>query len=111
MKNKQVPNNFCNIQTEHMAIRMVKTKFYLGLAIDENLYWNAHVDYVCASLVKYCGIFNHIKSFITSRIATQLYVAFISSRINYGIDVYGHCTNKYLSKLHILQNILLKLFS
>ena len=109
MKNKPVPKNFGNIQTEHMTIRRVKTVNYLGLVIDENLYWNAHVDYVCASLVKYFGIFNHIKSFITSRIARQLYFAFINSRINYGIEVYGHCANEYLSKLQILQNKLLKL--
>ena len=53
MKNKPVPKNFGSIQTEHMTIRRVKTVNYLGLVIDENLYWNAHVDYVCASLVKY----------------------------------------------------------
>ena len=54
-------------------------------------------------------IFNHINSFIMSHIARQLYFAFINSRINYGIEVYGHCANEYLSKLQILQNKLLKL--
>ena len=82
---------------------------YLGLVIDENLYWNADVDSVCASLVKYIGIINHIESFITSRIARQLYSAFIGSRISYGSEVYGHCANEYLCKLQTLQNKLLKL--
>ena len=109
MKNKPVPNDFDSIQTNHMTIGRVKNVNYLGLVIDENLYWNAHVDFVCASLVKYFGIFNHIKSFITSRIARQLYFAFINSRISYGIEVYGHCADEYLSKLQILQNKLLKL--
>ena len=72
MNNKPVPKNFGNIQTEHMTIRRAKTVNYLELVIDKNLYWNAHVDYVCASLVIFFGIFNHIKSFITSRIARQL---------------------------------------
>ena len=80
---------------------------YLGLVIDENLYWNAHVDFVCTSMLKYFGIFNHIKSFITTRIARQLYVALINSRINYGIEVYGHCADEHLSKLQTLQNKLL----
>ena len=53
MKNKPVPNDFDSIQTNHMTIGRVKTVNYLGLVIDENLYWNAHVDFVCASLVKY----------------------------------------------------------
>ena len=92
-----------------MTIGRVKTVNYLGLVIDENLYWNAHVDFVCASPVKYFGIFNHIKSFITSSIARQLYFAFINSRISYDIEFYGHCADEYLSKLQTLQNKLLKL--
>ena len=108
-KNKPVPNDFDSIRTDHMTINRAKIVNYLGLVIDENLYWNAHVDSVCASLVKYFGIFNHIKSFITSRIARQLYFVFIGSRISYGIEVYGHCANEYLCKLQTLQNKLLKL--
>ena len=78
MKNEPVPNDLDSIQTEHMTIRWVKIVNYLGLVIDENLYWSAHVDYVCASLVKYFGILNHIKSFITLPIVRQLYFAFIN---------------------------------
>ena len=92
-----------------MTIKRAKLVNYLGLVIDENLYWNANVDSVCASLVKYFGIFNLIKSFITSRIAGQLYFAFIGFRISYGIEVCGHCANEYLCKLQTLQNKLLKL--
>ena len=65
MTNKPVPNNFDSIQPNLMTIGRVKTVNYLGLVIDENLYWDAHADFVCASLVKSFGIFNHIKSFIT----------------------------------------------
>ena len=98
MKNKPVPNDFDSIQTNHMTIGGVKTVNYLGYVIDENLYWNAHVDFVCALLVKYFGIFNHIKSIITSRIARQLNFAFINSRISYGIEVYGLVlTNTWIS--------------
>ena len=109
MKNKPVPNDFDSIQTNHMTIRRVQTVNYFGLVIDKTLYWNDHADFVCASLVKYFGIFNHIKSFITSRIARQLHFAFINSCISYGIEVYGHCADEYLSKLKTLQNKLLKL--
>ena len=78
MKNKPVPNYFNSIRTDHMTINGAKIV-------------NAHVDSVYASIVKYFGIFNHIKSFITSRIARQLYFAVISSRISYGIEVWPLC--------------------
>ena len=97
-----MPNDFDSIRTDHMTINMAKIVNYLGLVIDENLCWNAHIDSICASLVKYLGILNHIKSFITSHIARQLYFAFIGSRISYGIEVYGHCANEDLCKLQTL---------
>ena len=89
MNNKPVPNDIDRIETSHMTMRRAKIVNYLGLVIDENLYWNAHVDFVCTSLMKYFVIFNPIKSIITARIARQLYFGFINSRINYGIEVYG----------------------
>ena len=52
--------------------------------------------------------FNHIKSFITSRIAGQMYFTIIKSRISDGIEVYGPCADEHLSKLQTLQNKLLK---
>ena len=89
-------NDFDSIRTDHMMINRAKIVNYVGLVIDEYLYWNSHIDSVFVSLVKYFGIFNHIKSFITSRIARQLYFAFIGSRISYGIGVYGRCAYEYL---------------
>ena len=46
-KNKPIPENFDCIETENMPIKRVQMVQYLGLIVDENLYWNAHVDYKC----------------------------------------------------------------
>ena len=108
-KNKPIPENFDCIETENMPIKRVQMVQYLGLIVDENLYWNAHVDYVCMPLVKFFGIFNHVKHFVSKRIARQLYFSLIYSRINYGIEVYGSCMDEHLSKLQVMPNKLLKL--
>ena len=79
------------------------------MSLDENLYWHDHVDQICASLVKYFVIFNHIKNVVSLRISKQLCYAFIYSRIQYGIEAYGSCAKESLSKLQIMQNKLLKL--
>ena len=63
---------------------------------------------VCPWL-KFFGIFNHVKHFVSKRIARQLYFSFIYSRINYGIEVYGSCADEHFSKLQVMQNKLLKL--
>ena len=88
---------------------MISIPQYLGMSLDEKLYWHDHIDQICASLVKYFGIFNHIKNFVSLRTSKQLYYAFIYSRIQYGIEAYASCAKESLSKLQIIQNRLLKL--
>ena len=107
-KNKPIPENVDCIETENMPIKRVQMVQCLGL-LDENLYWNADVDNVCMSLVKFFGIFNHVKRFVSKRKAHQLYFSFIFSRINHGIEVYGSCVDEHLSKLQVMQNKLFKL--
>ena len=61
INNKPVPRNFTCTTTEAMQINRIKSVKYLGMVFGENLYWHDHVDQTCASLVKFFGIFNHVK--------------------------------------------------
>ena len=106
-RNKAAYPELTEISTDVMTIKRVKCTKYLGLFIDENLNWHQHVDFLCKDLVKYFGIFNNVKYFVTQRMARQLYFAFIFSRINYGISVYGTCSPTYINKLQIIQNKLI----
>ena len=45
---------------------------------------------------------------LAKKIARQLYHSFIYSRIDYGIQIYGTCSNTLLDKIQILSNKLLK---
>ena len=62
-----------------------------------------------SSILKYFGIFNHIKYKVTPKIACQIYYAFIYSRIQYGIEVYRSCSETHINRLQVIQNKLLKL--
>jgi hypothetical protein len=108
-KNKQIPKNFKNIHIGRVTIDRVPHFKYLGVTLDESLNWNKHVDNICASLVKYFGIFNQIKSKLSTTFLRQLYYAFVYSKIKYAIEVYGNCSLANLRKVQILQNKLLKL--
>ena len=108
-KNKPVPDNFNDIDVDGILIKRVSSAVYLGVTFDEKLNWSDHVTYVCNALLKFFGIFNKIKHMITKKIARQLYCAFIYSRIAYGLEVYGHCSEHNLQKIQIIQNKLLKL--
>ena len=108
-KNKKVPEGFDSIEINGTVINRVSSAKYLGLVFDEKLSWRDHVEFICKSLIKFFGIFNHIKSIVSSKIARQLYFAFIYSRVKYGIEVYANCSQDLLGKIQIIQNKLLKL--
>ena len=90
-----------------MISRVTETK-YLALHIDEYLNSNSHVSNLRKNLVKYFGIFKKIRDSIDIKLARQLYFAFIFSRVNYGIQIYGTCAKTLLDKIQILSNRLLK---
>ena len=104
LKNKPVPRGFTGLQTQAMKIDKVQSVQYLRMLIDEKLYWYEHVNQTCASLIKYFGMFNQIKNVVSVKIARQCYFAFVYSRIQYGIDIYGNCARETLSKLQVMQN-------
>ena len=103
LKNKPVPRDFVRLQTQAMKIGRVQSVQYLGMLLDENLYWHEHVNQTCASLIKYSGIFDHIKNFVSVKIAKHLYFAFLHSRILYGVAINENCAKGTFYKLRVMQ--------
>jgi hypothetical protein len=108
-KNKDKHPEVTDIEVNGLKISRVQHVKYLGVVIDDKLCWDNHINSVCKNLLRYFGIFNHIKTTTTQGTARQIYFAFIYSRISYGIEVTGSCSNRLLSKLQVIQNKLLKL--
>ena len=106
---KSILNEFSEITTEFLNIKRVNSFTYMGITLDETLNWSEHVSILCESLLKYFGIFNHIRYKVTPKIARQIYYAFIYSRIQYGIEVYSSCSEMHINRLHVIQNKILKL--
>ena len=108
-KNPQNQISAINIGDESL-LRTYSAK-YIGLTLDENLSWDAHIDDVCNNLVKYFSIFYNIRNVVTSHVKRAIYFACIHSKIKYGIETYGSASEYKISKLQILQNKLLKLLT
>ena len=106
--NKPFVKDLREIETEAMNIKRVDVVTYLGVTIDEKLTWNAHVENVCNSLLKFFGIFKQMRHKVTKNTVRQLYHAFIYSKIKYGLEVYGNTSLKNISKVQVIQNRLLK---
>ena len=107
-KNKFIPAecNTMNIQNNNV-VRVNEAK-YLGVVLDEALSWKGHIDQLSKSLQKYASSFKIIKNHIPPHCKKQLFFAHVNSRIQYGIEVYGNAPNKYLKRVQVLQNKILK---
>ena len=55
-KNKRIPADFVDLKMDDISISRVNVIKYLGVYIDEHLYWDQHISYLCKTLTKYFGI-------------------------------------------------------
>ena len=77
----------------------------MGVILDEKLNWEAHIKHLAMELTKTIGAFNIIKNYIPEKNKKQLYYAYVYSKIQYGIEVYGHAK---IRKIQTKQNQALK---
>ena len=97
-----VPEKISFLNTEIVRANQVK---YLGLILDENLNWNAHISSVCSKLKRYFKVFYSIRNFLTKQHITTIYYTLIYSHVKYALSMYGLTNKKNLDKL---QNVLAK---
>jgi hypothetical protein len=96
------------LQFGNEFIHKVDSTKYLGMLLDWKLSWNDHIDMLCNKLMKLTHVFQSLSQFIDANMARQIYFAYIYPHILYGIECYGSCNSKLLSRLQITQNKLLK---
>ena len=107
---KPVDDKYNTILLNNEIIKRVQNTVYLGMTIDETLSWNVYFQKLIQSLSKYFGIFNRLKNHIPKHLKRQVLFSYIYSRVSYGIEVYGCCSQTLLGKLQVVCNKLVKIF-
>ena len=97
------------LEHEGFQIKRVDHAMYLGLALDDKLLWNYHIDILTSKLVKYASAFKVISRLVPTQSKKQLYYAYVYSQLQYGIEVYGHTTNQNIKTVQTMQNRILKI--
>jgi len=82
---------------------------YLGIFIDSNLSWENHIDYIYNKIIKFVVIFYKIRYKWNFDISKMIYYAFVHSHLIYGIEIYGNTYTKYINKLIIRNNEILRI--
>lgn len=73
----------------------------LGISIDENINWKAHIDKITTKLSRFAYALRNIKRTTDLNTATNAYYAFTQSWLQYGIILWGNSTD--VMDLFVLQ--------
>lgn len=84
------------------------TKF-LGVIIDQNLYFHKHIQYIKGKIARGIGILYKCKVFFSQSTLLSMYNAFIYPYYNYCIAVWGNTFDCHLKPLVILQKRAIRL--
>ena len=107
-----LPNscNF-NISLNGISIEKCSKAKYLGLILDENLIWKAHVYHLQKKLSCAVSIIAKLRHYLNPKNLLSVYCAFFYSHILYGILGWGSATKTSLKPIQILQNKVLRIMN
>ena len=77
------------MQTESKVITKVKDTKFLGVVIDNQLNWAAHMHYIRKKLLSMTGAICRIRHLIPAELYLKIYNALFEPHLSYGISVWG----------------------
>ena len=92
----------------NMHIELVNEYKYLGLYIDSELKWTAHINYVKSKILPIIGILKRLRYVLPTVIKKQIYHAFIQSHLNYINVIWGSASKTHIKCINVLQNFAIK---
>lgn len=91
------------------VVQRVDTFRYLGLILDSNLSFRAHVEHVSRKLAGIVGMFWRVRALVPRHFLINMYFSFFHSNLSYMLEVYGSCNKSVLERLEKLQRRILKI--
>ena len=82
---------------------------YLGVKLDSNLSWSAHVDYLCKNVSKRTGIIKRMKYFLPHQTIVMLSNALVIPHFDYGSTVWSNFSAEFQNKVQVLHNSLARI--
>ncbi len=93
------------------SINVSRTCKYLGIHLDDKLFFISHAQHIKEKLGKQCGIMSKLRYYVPPKILLEYYKSNIKPLIQYGILVYG-CTNySTLEPILIMQKKIIRIMT
>ena len=93
-----------NIYINNSQICQKNEVKYLGVVIDKNLKWKPHIDELTTVISKSMQMLYHLKKYLSINNLKLMYHAFIKTRLQSGIVLWGTANQSALKNLNRLHN-------
>ena len=93
-----------NIQIDSVPINQSNQSKSLGLIIDENLSWKAHIHEISKTVSSGIGALKRVRPFVSMHTAIKIYKGLIEPHFDYCSAVWDGLTQQLSEKLQKLQN-------
>ena len=93
---RKIKQSVPKLHIQQTEIERVHEFNFLGLTIDDNLSWHAHIQKVSNKLSKTIGILNKLKQQVPMYVLRMLYNALILPHIQYSILCWGYRGNRII---------------
>lgn len=97
-----------DLMVQSTKIDKVDNFKHLGLDIDSKLTWSNHVNTLQRNISSMCGLLWKVSKFLPSKTLTTMYHAFVQSKLQYLVSIWGAAAKSRLKPLQSVQNRCLK---
>ena len=100
------------LEIDNITFKPVENNKFLGMWVDENLNWNAHITKLINKIKRNMHLPRVPKNLFSKRTLKLIYHAHIQSHFDYGLILWGTMTTKdKLNRLQTIQNKCISLIS
>ena len=92
-----------DITIDGNEIKQVNKQKLLGVYIDENLLWTAHIDYLCSTISTKISLLKQLSRYIPVKVQKLFYQGYILPLIDYGSNTWGSTSKLNIERLSKLQ--------
>ena len=106
-----MPTKFPELFIDGITLQRETITKFLGVVIDENVTWKAHINTISTKISKSIGILYRARLIIPRKQLNQLYFSFVYSYLNYANIAWGSTQKTKLSTLYCQQKHAISLLS
>lgn len=108
-KNKRIDSQLLTLNIKGIALKQSSEEKYLGLTIDKNLTWKAHLLLLQNKLSSLMGSLYNMAHCIPQKVRLLIYNSLVKPHLLYLIEIWGSAAKTNLQKLQVVQNRIIKI--